>query len=50
VPDIEQKHGNLTLTYAAQLHLAIVEVDRETFQPKILDYACVDDCGRTVNR
>jgi CO/xanthine dehydrogenase Mo-binding subunit len=49
LPDIKRKFGNLTLTYAAQLHIAVVEVDRDTFQPKILAYACVDDCGRTVN-
>jgi CO/xanthine dehydrogenase Mo-binding subunit len=49
VPDIKRKYGNLTLTYAAQLHLAVMEVDRETFQPKILAYACVDDCGRAIN-
>jgi CO/xanthine dehydrogenase Mo-binding subunit len=49
VPDVKRKYGNLTLTYAAQLHLAVIEVDRETFQPKILAYACVDDCGRVIN-
>ncbi len=49
VPDVKRKYGNLTLTYAAQLHIAVVEVDRETFQPKILAYAAVDDCGRAVN-
>ncbi len=49
VPDIKRKYGNLTLTYAAQLHMAVIEVDRETFQPKILSYACVDDCGRVIN-
>ncbi|MBZ5539934.1 MAG: xanthine dehydrogenase family protein molybdopterin-binding subunit [Acidobacteriia bacterium] len=49
VPDLQRKFGNLTLTYAAQIHLAVVEVDRETFQPKILAYACVDDCGRAIN-
>jgi CO/xanthine dehydrogenase Mo-binding subunit len=49
VPDVKRKYGNLTLTYAAQIHLAVIEVDRETFQPKILAYACVDDCGRTIN-
>ncbi|HEV2387883.1 MAG TPA: xanthine dehydrogenase family protein molybdopterin-binding subunit [Candidatus Acidoferrales bacterium] len=49
VPDIRRKYGNLTLTYAAQLHIAVIEVDRETFQPKILAYAAVDDCGRTIN-
>jgi 2-furoyl-CoA dehydrogenase large subunit len=49
VPDLERKYGNLTLTYAAQLHIAVVEVDRETFLPKILDYAVVDDCGTVIN-
>jgi 2-furoyl-CoA dehydrogenase large subunit len=49
VPDIEKKYGNLTLTYAAQLHIAVVEVERDTFVPRILAYACVDDCGRAVN-
>src|SRR5579864_5538662 len=49
IPDVKRKYGNLTLTYAAQIHAAVVEVDRETFQPKILAYACVDDCGRAIN-
>jgi len=49
VPDLKRKYGNLTLTYAAQLHIAVIEVDRETFQPKILAYAAVDDCGRAIN-
>jgi CO/xanthine dehydrogenase Mo-binding subunit len=49
VPDLKRKYGNLTLTYAAQLHIAVIEVDRETFQPKILAYAAVDDCGKAIN-
>src|ERR1700730_16741754 len=49
VPDVKRKYGNLTLTYAAQTHVAVVEVDRETFQPKILAYACVEYCGRAIN-
>lgn len=49
LPDIKRKYGNLTLTYAAQLHIAVVEVDRETHQPRILVYAAVDDCGRVIN-
>lgn len=49
VPDVKRKYGNLTLTYAAQIHLAVIEVDKETYQPKILSYACVDDCGRAIN-
>ena len=49
VPDTERKFGNLTLTYASQLHIAVVEVDRETGHAKILDYAVVDDCGKAIN-
>ncbi|HJY88237.1 MAG TPA: xanthine dehydrogenase family protein molybdopterin-binding subunit [Candidatus Acidoferrales bacterium] len=49
VPDVKRKYGNLTLTYSAQLHIAVVEVDRETYSPKILDYAVVDDCGTVIN-
>jgi CO/xanthine dehydrogenase Mo-binding subunit len=49
VPDKVRKYGNLTLTYASQLHIAVVEVDRNTFVPKILDYVAVDDCGTVIN-
>ncbi len=49
VPDKQKKFGNLTLTYASQLHIAVVEIDRETFVPKILDYVAVDDCGTVIN-
>jgi 2-furoyl-CoA dehydrogenase large subunit len=47
--DVDNKMGNQTLTYAPQIHIAVVEVDRETCQPKILDYAVVDDCGVAIN-
>lgn len=49
IPDLERKFGNLTLTYAALLHIVVVEVDRETFRPQILAYAAVDDCGTVIN-
>lgn len=49
VPDTERKFGNLTLTYAAQLHIAVVEISRETCRPCILAYAAVDDCGKVIN-
>ncbi len=49
VPDHETKRGKLTLTYASQVHAAVVEVDDETGQVTILDYAAVDECGRKVN-
>jgi 2-furoyl-CoA dehydrogenase large subunit len=49
VPDKEKKYGSLTLTYASQLHIAVVEVDRGTYVPRILDYVAVDDCGKVIN-
>jgi 2-furoyl-CoA dehydrogenase large subunit len=49
VPDKVRKYGRLTLTYASQLHIAVVEIDRDTFIPKILDYVAVDDCGTVIN-
>ena len=49
VPDKQKKFGNLTLTYASQLHVAVVEVERDTFVPRILDYVAVDDCGTVIN-
>ena len=49
VPDHETKTGQLTLTYASQVHAAVIEVDEETGQVRILDYAAVDECGRKIN-
>lgn len=49
VPDTKKKYGSLTLTYASQLHLAVVEVEGDTFIPRILDYVAVDDCGTVIN-
>jgi len=49
VPDTAKKYGSLTLTYASQLHIAVVEIDRDTFIPAILDYVAVDDCGKVIN-
>jgi len=49
VPDTEKKYGSLTLTYASQLHIAVVEIDRDTFIPRILAYVAVDDCGKVIN-
>jgi CO/xanthine dehydrogenase Mo-binding subunit len=49
VPDTKKKYGSLTLTYASQLHIAVVEVERDTFIPRILDYVAVDDCGTVIN-
>jgi 2-furoyl-CoA dehydrogenase large subunit len=49
VPDTKRKYGNLTMTYASQLHIAVVEIDRDTLIPRILDYVAVDDCGTVIN-
>ena len=49
VPDIERKFGNLTLTYAAQVHAALVEIDHETGVYEIVEYVAVDDCGKRIN-
>lgn len=49
VPDIERKYGNLTLTYAAQVHVAVIEIDPLTSSIHIHDYSVVDDCGKVIN-
>jgi 2-furoyl-CoA dehydrogenase large subunit len=49
VPDKERKFGNLTLTYATQIHACVVEIDRETGVTEVVDYAAVDDCGVRIN-
>ncbi|HEY3183223.1 MAG TPA: xanthine dehydrogenase family protein molybdopterin-binding subunit [Gaiellaceae bacterium] len=49
IPDTEKKYGNLTLTYAAQVHVALVEVDPETGVYEIVEHAAVDDCGKRIH-
>jgi 2-furoyl-CoA dehydrogenase large subunit len=49
VPDVERKFGNLTLTYASQIHVAVIEIDPETGAYEVVDYAAVDDCGNRIN-
>jgi CO/xanthine dehydrogenase Mo-binding subunit len=49
LPDKERKYGNLTLTYANQIHACVVEVDPETGVYEIVDYSAVDDCGVRIN-
>lgn len=36
-------------TTSAATHVAVVEVDRETFAVKILRYVVAEDCGRIIN-
>src|SRR6202049_1702406 len=49
VQDKQKKYGSLTLTYASQLHIAVIEIERDTFIPRILDYVALDDCGTVIN-
>jgi CO/xanthine dehydrogenase Mo-binding subunit len=49
VPDTEKKYGNLTLTYATQIHACVVEIDPETGVYEIVDYSAVDDCGKRIH-
>jgi CO/xanthine dehydrogenase Mo-binding subunit len=48
-PDTERKFGNLTLTYATQIHACVVEIDPETGVVEVVDYAAVDDCGTRIH-
>ncbi|MGI8692390.1 MAG: aerobic carbon-monoxide dehydrogenase large subunit [Geodermatophilaceae bacterium] len=36
-------------TFAAGMHAAVVEIDRDTCETKILRYAVVHDCGNLIN-
>jgi 2-furoyl-CoA dehydrogenase large subunit len=49
IPDRETKYGELTLTYASQIHACVIELDLETGQVEILDYGAVDECGVRIN-
>jgi 2-furoyl-CoA dehydrogenase large subunit len=49
LPDKERKYGNLTLTYATQIHACVVEIDRDTGEVELVDYAAVDDCGIRIH-
>ena len=47
--DLERKFGNLTLTYAMQIHGCVLEIDPETGVYEVVDYAVIDDCGNRIN-
>lgn len=49
IPDVDRKFGNLTLTYATQVHAVVLAIDEETGETEILRYAAVDDCGTPIN-
>ncbi len=41
---------NMSATYGNSAHVAIVKVDRETGEVKILRYVAVHDCGKILNK
>jgi 2-furoyl-CoA dehydrogenase large subunit len=47
-PD-DKKRVRVQLGFSAAAHAAVVEVDLETFDIKVLRYAVVHDCGREIN-
>jgi carbon-monoxide dehydrogenase large subunit len=50
-PGLEATHYFLAPqpTFASGLHVAVVELDRETLAPKLLRYAVVSDAGTLIN-
>jgi carbon-monoxide dehydrogenase large subunit len=50
-PGLEATHYYLAprATFASGLHIAVVEVDPETFALRVLDYAVVSDAGPLIN-
>jgi carbon-monoxide dehydrogenase large subunit len=50
-PGLEATHffepANFTFPFGA--HIVVVEVDKETGEPKISRYVAVDDCGKAIN-
>jgi 2-furoyl-CoA dehydrogenase large subunit len=47
-PD-EKKRVRVQLGFASAAHVAVVEVDAETFEIKVLRYVVIHDCGRQIN-
>jgi carbon-monoxide dehydrogenase large subunit len=50
-PGLEETHYSLAprATFASGIHVAVVEIDRETFDVRILRYAVVSDAGPLIN-
>ncbi len=50
-PGLESRdyYSPIRSTFASGMHAAVVEVDRETFEVRILRYAVVHDCGTLIN-
>jgi 2-furoyl-CoA dehydrogenase large subunit len=47
-PD-EKKRVRVQLGFASAAHVAVVDIDPETFEIKVLRYVVVHDCGRQIN-
>jgi 2-furoyl-CoA dehydrogenase large subunit len=47
-PD-EKKRVRVQLGFASAAHVAVVDVDPETFEIKVLRYVVIHDCGRQIN-
>jgi len=47
-PDAERR-VRVQLGFASAAHVAVVEIDPETFEIKVLRYGVVHDCGRQIN-
>ena len=50
-PGLEARdyYSPIRSTFASGMHAAVVEIDRETCETKILRYAVVHDCGNLIN-
>ena len=48
-PPDEKKRLRVQLGFASAAHVAVVEIDPETFEIKVLRYVVVHDCGRQIN-
>jgi carbon-monoxide dehydrogenase large subunit len=51
LPGLEATHYFLAprATFASGVHVAVVEIERETLAPRILEYAVVSDAGPLIN-
>jgi carbon-monoxide dehydrogenase large subunit len=50
-PGLEATHYYLAprATFSSGLHVAVVEIDRDTFEVRLLEYAVVSDAGKLIN-
>jgi 2-furoyl-CoA dehydrogenase large subunit len=48
-PPDDKKRVRVQLGFSSAAHVAVVEIDSETFEIKVLRYGVVHDCGRQIN-